>query len=330
MSRGPTLPLARRRTYSQEVARVIAPPEADAAGSSGNGDPGRPREDGPGTRVRRAGTRVAGPFVAAWTWARGVPGRVWVVGIVAVLLLAAVGTYALTRPNTIAPVTQQDIDATVKKGIEDQAKAEAQAPPDGTVAYQTIQPSLVLINAKRAGGSSGESGSGAGVIVKDDGTILTALHVVSGAEAITVSYTDGTSSPATIASQQPENDIATLAPSVLPQTLVPAVLGGGVQVGTPVFAVGHPLGLTDSLSAGVVSALDRSVNVGNGQKLEHLIQIDAAVNPGNSGGPLLNKAGQVVGIVTGLANPRQLGFFVGMGFAVPIASAGGGAGAPAQ
>jgi len=330
MSRGPTLPFARRRTYSQEVARVIAPPEADAAGSSGNGDPGRPREDGAGMRVRRAGTRVAGPFVAAWTWARGIPGRVWVVGIVAVLLLAAVGTYALTRPNPIAPVTQQDIDATVKKGIEDQAKAEAQAPPDGTVAYQTIQPSLVLINAKRAGGSSGESGSGAGVIVKDDGTILTALHVVSGAEAITVSYTDGTSSPATIASQQPENDIATLTPSVLPQTLVPAVLGGGVQVGSPVFAVGHPLGLTDSLSAGVVSALDRSVNIGNGQKLEHLIQIDAAVNPGNSGGPLLNKAGQVVGIVTGLANPSQQGFFVGIGFAVPIASAGGGAGAPAQ
>src|SRR4029079_6320961 len=109
-----------------------------------------------------------------------------------------------------------------------------------------------------------------------------------------VTSTPGRAPPGTLASQQPENDIATLAPSVLPQTLVPAVLGGGVQVGTPVFAVGHPLGLTDSLSAGVVSALDRSVNVGNGQKLEHLIQIDAAVNPGNSGGPLLNKAGQVV------------------------------------
>ena len=329
MSRGPALPLARRRTYSQEVARVIAPPEADAAGSSGNGDPGRPRDDA-GMRARRVGARVARPFVAAWTWARGVPGRVWVVAVVAVVLLAAVGTYALTRPNPTPPVTQQDIDATVKKGIDDQAKAEAAAPPDGTVAYQTIQPSLVLINAKRAGGAGGESGSGAGVIVKDDGTILTALHVVSGAQAITVSYTDGTSSPATIASQQPENDIATLTPSVLPQTLVPAVLGGGVPVGTPVFAVGHPLGLTDSLSAGVVSALDRTVDVGNGKKLEHLIQIDAAVNPGNSGGPLLNKAGQVVGIVTGLANPSQQGFFVGIGFAVPIATAGGGAGAPAQ
>jgi S1-C subfamily serine protease len=255
---------------------------------------------------------------------------VWLVGVIAVVLLVVVGGYALTRPNPTPPVTQQDIDATVKKGIEDQAKAEAATPPDGTVAYQAIQPSLVLINATRPGGSGGSSGSGAGVIVKDDGTILTALHVVSGATTITVGYTDGTSSPATIASQEPASDIATLLPSVLPQTLVPAVLGGGVPVGTPVFAVGHPLGLTDSLSGGVVSALDRQVDIGDGQKLEHLIQFDAAVNPGNSGGPLLNKAGQVVGIVTGLANPSQQGFFVGIGFAVPIATAGGGAGAPAQ
>lgn len=329
MSRGPALPRARRRTYSQEVARVLAPPEADAAGTSGNGDPGR-RDERTAARLRRAGGRAARPFVAAWNRARTVPGRVWLVGVVAVVLVAAVGTYALTRPDPTPPVTQRDIDATVKKGIEDQAKAEAAAPPDGTVAYQAIQPSLVLINSTRPGGSGGDSGSGAGVIVKTDGTILTALHVVNGATAITVSYTDGTSSHATIAGQQSESDIATLTPSVLPQTVVPAVLGGGVPVGAPVFAVGHPLGLTDSLSGGVVSALDRAVDIGNGQKLQHLIQFDAAVNPGNSGGPLLNKAGQVVGIVTGLANPSQQGFFVGIGFAVPIATAGGGAGAPAQ
>jgi S1-C subfamily serine protease len=282
------------------------------------------------SRARKAGQRVARPFVAGWQRARAVPTRVWVVAVVAVALIGTVGWYALTRPNPTRPVTQADIDATVKKGIEDQAKAEAAAPPDGTVAYQAIQPSLVLINSKRPAGGGTESSSGAGVIVKADGTILTALHVVNGAEAITVSYTDGTSSPATIADRQPDNDIATLLPSVLPQTLVPAVLGGGVPVGTPVFAVGHPLGLTDSLSGGVVSALDRTVNIGDGKKLEHLIQFDAAVNPGNSGGPLLNKAGQVVGIVTGLANPSQQGFFVGIGFAVPIATAGGGAGAPGQ
>ena len=282
------------------------------------------------SRARKATERAARPFMAGWRRARAVPARVWVVAVVAVALIGTVGWYALTRPNPTPPVTQQDIDATVKKGIEDQAKAEAATPPDGTVAYQAIQPSLVLINTKRSTAGGAESASGAGVIVKADGTILTALHVVSGATTITVGYTDGTSSPATIASQEPASDIATLLPSVLPQTLVPAVLGGGVPVGTPVFAVGHPLGLTDSLSGGVVSALDRQVDIGNGKKLEHLIQFDAAVNPGNSGGPLLNKAGQVVGIVTGLANPSQQGFFVGIGFAVPIATAGGGAGAPAQ
>ena len=79
-----------------------------------------------------------------------------------------------------------------------------------------------------------------------------------------------------------------------------------------------------------MSALDRTVKVGDGKSLQHLIQIDAAVNPGNSGGPLLNAAGQVVGIVTGLANPSQQGFFVGIGFAVPIATAGGAAGSPPQ
>ena len=94
------------------------------------------------------------------------------------------------------------------------------------------------------------------------------------------------------------------------------------------FALGHPLGLNGSLSAGVVSALDRTIRVSTGQTLEGLIQFDAAVNPGNSGGPLLNKAGQVVGIVTGLANPSEQDFFVGIGFAVPIATAGGVAGSP--
>jgi len=269
---------------------------------------------------------------ATSTWARltAIPGQVWLVGTLAVVLIVALLAFELTRATPTAPVTQKDIDATVQKGIDSQAKAQAAAPPDATVAYQTIQPSLVLITTKRSTAAGPEQASGAGVIIKSDGTVLTALHVVSGADSVTVSFTDGTSAPATVVTRTPESDIATLLPETLPQTLVPAVLGGGVQVGAPVFAVGHPLGLTDSLSAGVVSALDRTVQIGEGQSLEHLIQIDAAVNPGNSGGPLLNKAGQVVGIVTGLANPSQQGFFVGIGFAVPIATAGGAAGSPPQ
>ena len=97
------------------------------------------------------------------------------------------------------------------------------------------------------------------------------------------------------------------------------------------FAVGNPLGLQRSLTAGVVSATGpRRSAPSAGRTLTGLIQFDAAVNPGNSGGPLLNRAGQVVGIVTGLANPARQRYFVGIGFAVPIATAAGGAGGPQQ
>ena len=131
------------------MTRVSAPPEVDAAGSSGDGAAGDPGSNRAGMRVRRTGARVARPVVAGWQRARAIPTRVWVVAVVTLVLLVAVGGYALTRPNPIPPISQQDIDATVKKGIEDQAKAEAAAPPDGTVAYQAIQPSLVLITTKR-------------------------------------------------------------------------------------------------------------------------------------------------------------------------------------
>jgi S1-C subfamily serine protease len=243
-----------------------------------------------------------------------------------VLLVLLVAGLALSRTTQTTPLTQRDVDDSVSRGLEDQAEEEARAPADATLAWAAIQPSLVLITTE--GGPEGElGGSGAGIVVNTEGLVLTALHVVEGADSITIAFADGTTSAARIAVRQPEIDIATLEAEELPPTVVPAVLGGGVEVGAPVFAVGHPLGLANSLSAGVVSALDRSVRA-DGQRLEHLIQFDAAVNPGNSGGPLLNKAGQVVGVVTGLANPNDDGLFVGVGFAVPIATAGGAAGGP--
>ncbi|MGZ4806150.1 MAG: S1C family serine protease, partial [Ilumatobacteraceae bacterium] len=175
-----------------------------------------------------------------------------------------------------------------------------------------------------------DASSGAGVVINAQGQILTARHVVDGAESIEVTFADGTQSSATIASQQASNDIAVLSPAQPPSVIVPAVLGGRLQIGDDVYATGHPLGLVDSLSAGVVSGLNRTVPISGGQTLTGLIQFDAAVNPGSSGGPLLNSAGQVVGIVTALANPADQTFFVGIGFAIPIATAGGAAGAPQQ
>jgi len=102
-----------------------------------------------------------------------------------------------------------------------------------------------------------------------------------------------------------------------------------MRVGDEAFVVGNPFGLYSSMSAGVISGFGRSFQPVESQyKLQDLIQIDAAVNPGNSGGPLLNRYGEVIGIVTGLVNPTAQNFFVGVGFAVPITTAGGAAGAP--
>ncbi len=257
---------------------------------------------------------------------RGRPSRrVLLIALVAIALVA-VAVFALTRGPATPPLTTADVDKAVSQGLEKSREDAAKAPADATVAYQVVQPSLVRVGTSTATGT----GTGAGVVINADGSVLTALHVVDGARSIEVTFSDGTRSAARVSEKDEATDIAVLAVDELPQVVVPAVMGGGPQVGDPVFALGHPLGLQGSLSAGVVSALDRNIQVASNRTLEGLIQFDAAVNPGNSGGPLLNKAGQVVGIVTGLANPSEQNFFVGIGFAVPIATAGGVAGGPAQ
>jgi S1-C subfamily serine protease len=185
--------------------------------------------------------------------------------------------------------------------------------------HEVLLPSVVAIRTTLANGVS----SGTGVVANVDGTILTANHVVDGAVSIEVSFADGTKSAATVAAADPSIDIAVLAPETLPVVVVPATLGGAVAVGDDVVAIGHPLGLIDTTTTGVVSALDRSVPVPSGRVLPGLIQFDAAVNPGSSGGPLVNMRGQAVGIVVALANPTDAGTFIGIGFAVPIGAAAG-------
>jgi S1-C subfamily serine protease len=192
--------------------------------------------------------------------------------------------------------------------------------------YQALTPSVVLIETTGHDSRNRlEAGTGTGVIANADGTVLTALHVVDGADSIRLTYADGSKATARMAGEDPSRDIATLTPDTLPETLVPAVLGGGTQVGDDVVAIGNPLGLTFSTSSGVVSGLERKLNRDEGEAdIEGLIQFDAAVNPGNSGGPLINDRGQVVGIVIALANPSGAGTFIGIGFAVPIGAALGG------
>ncbi len=147
-----------------------------------------------------------------------------------------------------------------------------------------------------------------------------------------VTFADGTHSEAFILAQTPEQDLAVLRAVNSPELFVPATLGnsGAMRVGDDVFVVGNPYGLYSSLSAGVISGFGRTFQpTGTDLVLEGLIQFDAAANPGNSGGPLLDRNGRVIGIVTGLVNPGVGNFFVGVGFAVPINSAAaGGRGSP--
>jgi S1-C subfamily serine protease len=228
-------------------------------------------------------------------------------GMVLLLVIAVLATRLASMPAAMSPT------ATATPAPTPTATMPLTVP----TIYQRTAPSVVII---RAGHDLGT-----GVIVSDDGTILTADHVVAGGGSITVTFADGTVANASVASSDKKTDIAELIPVKLPQTVVPATLGAGADVGASVVAIGNPLGLTDSVSAGVVSGLNRTADTDTGKR-SGLIQFDAAVNPGSSGGPLLDSRGMVIGIVVALADPDGQDAFAGIGFAVPIGAALGNAG----
>lgn len=252
----------------------------------------------------------------------------WPLGAGIAAALIGVLLYNTLFPAPV-PLTQREIDESVVNTM-----ASATPPPAYSAqVYQVILPSLVIIQTQKEP-SEGEDrvGVGSGVVINESGDILTALHVVSDAEKIEVSFADGSQTSASIIAAEPEHDIAVIHPDQSPGLVVPAVLGNpdAMRIGDETYAVGNPLGLAGSMSAGVISGFDRSFTTNEGDiQLEGLIQFDAAVNPGNSGGPLLNRNGQVIGIVTALANPFEQKSFSGIGFAVPISTAAAAAGIPA-
>jgi S1-C subfamily serine protease len=259
---------------------------------------------------------------------RSVARRLAPFGVGIAVTLIALALYGAAFPGP-RPLTSKDVNDSIAKAL-----ASVTPPPAfSEQVYAAIQPSLVLIQTRpdQAASQAPEGTLGTGVVVDQAGDVLTALHVVAGSSSIQLTFADGTTSPAEIVARQPDHDIAVLQAAQLPQQIVPAVLGNpnAVQIGDDAYAVGNPFGLAGSISAGVVSGLDRSFRLEEtGQTLRGLIQIDAAVNPGNYGGPLLNRQGQVVGIVTALVNPTDQKVFIGIGLAVPIDVAGGAAGLP--
>jgi S1-C subfamily serine protease len=247
----------------------------------------------------------------------------------AVLLVA---TAFLTLNPAAAPLTEQDVAEAIASALA----AQTPAPPPSELVYDAVRPSLVLIQADRASNAGRASpgpgeGVGAGVVIDENGRILTALHVVRDAPVIRVTFADGTTSSAAVAGRDEERDIAVLRPETTPRTVVPATIGsaGAMRIGSEAYVVGNPFGLYGSLSAGVVSGLDRSFqDPVTRRRYVGLIQVDAAVNPGNAGGPLLDRAGRVVGVVTAALNPTDQEVFIGIGLAVPINATGGAAGLP--
>jgi S1-C subfamily serine protease len=251
--------------------------------------------------VDDAGSRAPGP---------GRPRRLVVAGLAAgavlLLVIAVLATLLISRPGT------------PKAAAAPSPSPSPTASLSVSAIYQRVAPSVVLV---RAGNELGT-----GVIVADNGTILTADHVIAGAKSVTVTFADGTVASASVGSANKTQDIAVLIPARRPQVVVPATLGGGADIGSAVVAIGNPLGLTDSVSSGVVSGLNRTADTDTGKR-SGLIQFDAAVNPGSSGGPLLDDRGMVIGIVVAIADPGGQDSFAGIGFAVPIGAAlGGGAG----
>jgi S1-C subfamily serine protease len=266
-------------------------------------------------------------------WRRALP---FVSGASAALVILLLhGLLATTSPQ----LTTRDVENSI-------AQAMASATPRPALSaqvYQIIRPSLVLIETNVLVGDEmvqldpggnlhfvqGDDVS-SGVVVNDAGDILTSLHSVAGANSIRVTFADGTVASAEITGSLSDNDIAVLQANLLPEQIVPAILGNpnAMRIGDEAFIVGHPFALYSSMSAGVISGLHRTYQLPNSfQPMEDLIQFDAATNPGTSGGPLLNRYGQVVGIVTMLLNPTGQDVFIGIGFAVPITTAGGAAGA---
>ena len=311
-----------------------APPEAPAAAGASTAAPQR--------RGARFSAAVARHERRLWA------------GTMAMLLFGAWAWNTFHEPAK-PPLTMAQIDASMRKSIED---TPLQSP--AVRAYETILPSVVRVVGLMTEGDDGsdaaadatadrktnaktnskggpkergpvERGIGTGVVIIDNGTILTNLHVIAGAKRVRVTFMDGTESDAIVMSTQPENDLAVLRAKTIPDDLEAATLRSTADLapGDRVMAVGFPFGIGPSASEGIVSGLKREFRSPEGrQNIKNLIQFDAAANPGNSGGPLITMEGEVVGIVTAILNPSQQRTFIGIGFAVPIENAASAIGMP--
>ncbi len=341
--------MARRALYSRspEASPDPVPRASDAQQAGGSGPGGRPgttarsgspvrgaspweRPEAPAARPAAGTPPPPPPAPRRFARLRRLVSRGERPLLVVLGVLAALAGVMLQRGLYPPPraLTQEDIDAAVMRTIETQP-----LPSQAAKAWEVIRPSVVRVRRIGPPGKDGAPGEdigvGSGVVVVETGLILTNLHVVAGADSIKVVFADGLESDAVMVQAQPDQDLAVLQAKTLPDDLVPATLKSTADVrpGDVVVAAGFPFGIGPSVTSGVVSGLKREFRSPEGKRqLTNLIQFDAAVNPGSSGGPLITPEGEVIGIVTAVLNPTEQRVFVGIGFAVPIESAAAGAG----
>jgi S1-C subfamily serine protease len=336
-----------RRT--SHYSRSPQPRRKPGAGADVGLPPGSVAAAGEGAEAG-SGTAVAQPPKGLKAFARRHDRSLLLLGSALLATILAFGAQSYLNRGA-RHLTQGDIDAAVLHTL----KRRPPGPSEASRAYDKIRPSVVLVRrlgkapkatgagktgAAASGGAKGAgapvdpkkfslTGVGTGVVFSEDGMIFTNLHVVAGADDVGVVFADGTESEVELLDAQPENDLAVLRAKTLPDDLRPATLRStrGLNTGDQVLAVGFPFGIGPTATWGVVSGLRREHYSEEGRhNLIDLIQFDAAANPGNSGGPLVTRDGDVVGIVTSILNPTDTAFFVGIAFAVPIENAAKAAG----
>jgi S1-C subfamily serine protease len=248
-------------------------------------------------------------------------------GGVVVAVVAAAGDLGGGNHTTVTTVQAAPAAPTnasqVSKGLTPHEVYVRDAPGVAFVTSTIVQKSESPFNL--FGGESQRQGeaTGSGIVISANGTILTNYHVIENAVKVTVSFEKGKAVEAQVVGKDPSNDLAVLKISTDGLALHPLALGdsSAVTVGDPVYAIGNPFDLERTLTTGVISALQREITAPNGFTIDNVLQTDAPINPGNSGGPLLNAAGEVIGINSQIETGGSGGGSVGIGFAVPINTA---------
>jgi len=251
-------------------------------------------------------------------------------GGIVVAVIAAAGdlgkghTTTVTTVQAAAPATPSNASQQKTIGLTPHEAYVRDAPGVAFVTSTVVQKTESPFNLF-GGGEAQRQGvdTGSGIVIDGNGTILTNYHVVENAIKVTVSFEKGQTVEAQVVGKDPSNDLAVLHISTDGLTLHPLTLGdsSAVEVGDPVYAIGNPFDLERTLTTGVISALQRQITAPNGFTIDNVLQTDAPINPGNSGGPLLNAAGQVIGINSQIETGGSGDGSVGIGFAVPINTA---------